>query len=67
MTAPHTRKVYLGDGAYAQWDDTTQQLVLTAEDGLRATDTVFLEPEVIGSLVTYLKAQFPDATFWRRT
>jgi hypothetical protein len=65
MTTPHKQKVYLGDGAYVQWDGFG--VVLTAENGIEATDRVVLEPEVLGELVTYLKQQFPDATFWRQS
>jgi hypothetical protein len=65
MTTPHERKEYLGDGAYVRWDAGTQHIVLTAENGVVATDIIYLEPEVIAALVQYLKAQFPDATFWR--
>ena len=39
------RKVYLGDGAYAEFDGYGS--VLTAENGIEATDTVYFEPEVL--------------------
>lgn len=44
-------KSYLGDGVYVDFDGFG--LVLTTEDGLRATNTIVLEPEVYESLVTY--------------
>lgn len=49
------RKVYLGDGVYAVIDhgDT---IVLTTENGIRATNTIFLEPEVLRALLDYVKA-----------
>lgn len=65
MSVPHQRKTYLGDGAYVQWDGNG--LKLTAENGIEATDTVYLEVEVIGSFLQYLKQQFPDAPIWRGT
>ena len=39
---------YLGDGLYADFDGT--QVVLTSEDGTRATNTVYLEPGVFDAL-----------------
>jgi hypothetical protein len=39
---------YLGDGLYADFDGT--QIVLTAEDGIRAANTVYLEPSVYEAL-----------------
>lgn len=45
-------KRYLGDGAYVDFDGYA--LVLTAEDGIRATNTIVLEPEVYAALVAYV-------------
>lgn len=39
---------YLGDGLFADFDGT--QIVLTAENGVRATNTVYLEPSVYEAL-----------------
>ena len=47
-------KVYLGDGLYAEWDG--QRLILTAENGICATDTIYLEEETWGNLVDYTDA-----------
>lgn len=47
-------KVYLGDAVYAEWQ--RGDLVLTTEDGIRATNTIFLDLEVLAALVTYLAA-----------
>ena len=47
------RKVYLGDGAYAALDEFGN-VVLTAEDGIRATDTIVLEPVVLRALMAWL-------------
>jgi hypothetical protein len=46
-------KEYLGDGAYVDYDGYS--LILTAENGIRATDTVVLEPNVWLALVAYVE------------
>lgn len=45
-------KQYLGDGCYADFDGFA--VVLTTEDGIRATNTVYLEPEVLSALFRYV-------------
>lgn len=45
------RKEYLGDGVYANFDGF--QIVLTTEDGIRATNTICLEPAVMTALSRY--------------
>lgn len=40
-------KDYLGDGAYVEFDG--YHFVLTAENGIRATDTVALEPGALAA------------------
>lgn len=47
-----TRKEYLGDAVYLTYGD--YGVTLTTEDGIRATNTIFLEPEVIQRLVSSL-------------
>lgn len=42
---------YLGDGAYADYDG--YHVKLTAENGLMATDTVYLNPQVMRALTRY--------------
>lgn len=49
-------KHYLGDGAYAEDDGFA--LVLTAEDGTGATDTVVLEPQVMEKLLLALPTRW---------
>ncbi len=46
-------KEYLGDGAYVTFDG--YHIVLTAENGIRATDTVALEPEVLNRFIDYVE------------
>ncbi len=48
-----TSKQYLGDGVYVDRDD--RGLILTAEDGIQATDTIVLESEVWVALVRYVE------------
>lgn len=47
-------KAYLGDAVYADFDQ--RGLVLTTEDGIRATNTIVLEPQVLQALQKYLAA-----------
>lgn len=51
-------KEYLGDAVYASMSESTGDLVLTTEDGVRATNTVVLEAEVMISLISYLKRNY---------
>lgn len=44
-------KRYLGDGVYVDFDGFA--IVVTTEDGYRATNTIVLEPEVVGALMAY--------------
>ncbi len=46
-------KTYLGDAVYAGVDPFGD-LVLTAEDGIRATNRIVLEPAVLQALFEYL-------------
>lgn len=47
-------KCYLGDGAYAVYDGFG--IWLTAEDGMTATDAVYLEPPVLDALLKFVKS-----------
>lgn len=47
-------KQYLGDGVYVKGDGFG--LMLTTEDGISATNSIYLEPEVYNSLEAYVKA-----------
>jgi hypothetical protein len=46
------KKEYLGDGVFAEFRD--YRVVLTAENGIGATDIIFLEPSVIVAFQDYL-------------
>lgn len=49
-------KRYLGDAVYAEWDEWGR-VVLTTEDGYRATNTIVLESEVYDALVQYVAGE----------
>lgn len=46
-------KVYLGDGVYAAFDGWN--IVLTTENGISTTNTIFIEPEVLRSFNKYVE------------
>lgn len=48
-------KAYLGDAVYASISNFGE-LVLTTEDGIKATNTIVLEPSVVLELESYIKA-----------
>ena len=50
-TEEEEMKTYLGDGLYADFDGF--QFVLTAEDGTRVLNRVYLEPSVYQAFVEY--------------
>ncbi len=50
-------KIYLGDAVYAEVDELGD-LVLTTEDGIRATNRIVLEPSVLIALQRYVEAVF---------
>ena len=52
-------KVYLGDAVYAELDG--RNIVLTTEDGIKTTNTIYLDPTVIKSLLAFLKKEKLDA------
>ena len=45
-------KIYLGDGVYAAHDGFG--VWLTAEDGIQATDGIYIEPNVLDHLVMWI-------------
>ena len=55
-------KAYLGDGVYIDFDG--YMLVLTTEDGIEATNTIYLEPEVFKLLMKYVeRLNTPNTVF----
>jgi hypothetical protein len=51
-----TRKEYLGDGVYAEFDSATLDVTLTTENGIETTNTIVLEPEVLDALERVTRA-----------
>lgn len=49
-------KEYLGDSVYIEVEDG--MFKITTEDGIRATNTIFFEPEVYHALVRYATRVF---------
>lgn len=50
-------KGYLGDGVYGRMLPAGQGIVLTTENGIRATNTIYLEPAVLEALLEWIRAQ----------
>jgi len=46
-------KDYLGDSVYAEF--TGYGIILTTENGMRPSNTIFLEPEVLEALIQFQK------------
>lgn len=57
-TSARPRKVYLGDGAYVEFDGYGFRL--TAENGIEATDTIVLEPAVFVMLREFVHGIYPE-------
>lgn len=53
------KKQYLGDGVYAVHDG--YGIWLTAEDGERATDAIYIEPSVLECLHTWVEHLIEEA------
>ena len=48
-----SNKVYLGDGAYAEYDGFS--LILTTSNGIEDTNTIYLEPELFQNLEEFVR------------
>ena len=55
------KKVYLGDGAYAEYDGYGVRL--TTENGVETTNSIYLEPEVYAALTAFVKSTLDDIPF----
>lgn len=53
MTLNIPDKEYLGDAVYCEFDG--HHVVLTAENGISTTNTIWLEPDVLGRLEDFVK------------
>lgn len=47
------KKLYLGDGVYVHFDGFS--LILTTENGMEVTNTIFLEPDTYSALQDFVK------------
>jgi hypothetical protein len=47
------QKEYLGDAVYIEWQDG--MLKLTTENGISATNTIYLEPAVLAAFEDYVR------------
>lgn len=50
-TGGKMEKEYIGDGAYVEFDGYA--LILTTENGIEVTNTIYLEPDVLDKLNRY--------------
>lgn len=50
-------KKYLGGGVYVDIDGERGMLVLTTENGINVTNTIYLEYEVITDLIRYVQSR----------
>jgi len=51
-------KIYLGDGAYVEYDGYSY--ILTAENGIKATNTIVLDPDAMKMLFTFVEKMKKD-------
>ena len=51
----NVKKTYIGDGVYVEDDGLT--ITLTTEDGLRTTNTIILDRDVILNLENHLESR----------
>ena len=49
------RKIYLGDGCYAEI--TESAVILTMDDGYQVTNTIYLEPDVLHALILFAERE----------
>lgn len=47
-----SNKAYIGDGVYVEFDG--YYYILTTEDGIRTTNTIYLEPRVTKDFLEYI-------------
>lgn len=55
MKSLSKEKVYLGDAVYAHYDG--YHVVLTTENGISATNTIYLDNQVLDALAAYLHVE----------
>lgn len=52
------KKAYLGDGVYADHDG--YHIILTTENGIETTNTIYLDSQVLNSLLKLIEALKPN-------
>ncbi len=50
------KKIYLGDGVYAEYERENNLVILTTENGIEVTNRIVLEPEVLDYLDRFLNS-----------
>lgn len=48
-------KTYLGDGVYAEAYDHALGVILTTENGIETTNTIYLNPQVLDALGQFVR------------
>lgn len=54
-------KIYLGDGVYGDLDDSGG-ITLTTEDGIRVTNSIYFEPEVLAAFEEWISRLRQETT-----
>ena len=53
----NNEKIYIGDGAYAQFDG--YGFIVTTENGISVQNTIYFEPEVFQSFKSFYERYYP--------
>ena len=48
-------KTYLGGGVYAEYDTSAEHIILTAEDGVRVTNVIYMNRMVEQIFMEFIK------------
>lgn len=60
------QKEYIGDSVYAEWNEIGE-LVLTTENGMGVSNTIYLEPETLEALCSYIdRARTKAKEIWEK-
>lgn len=49
------KRIYLGDGVYAEFDESRDAIILTTENGVEVTNTIVLDQEVYSALTQFVE------------
>ena len=64
MGSPY--KSYVGDGVYIDYDERSDQIALTTEDGVAVTNTIWIERSVWEALLAWQRTTDASCREWRR-